>query len=608
MRTMRILLSSVEERAVIIYVVKSPIGETPAQRIDFTHLINRRSTLLKSLSAISFCQEDFPDQEEKDWMKREGLLNEGGGDFHGDLLKKIGRIFYDTLFPENSNIRDVLKGSLNITASNQELLHIQLQIESQIAQFVRIFDFPWELLCDERGFLVDGRAEFSRYIAHDIPAPCLPKNQKVNVLLISSKAYDMKNELGEIFSHESEQIRACLEPKETQTGKAKKDIHLDILPSATFKELGRYLTTHRGNAIPHVIHFDGHGFFGKHCRKCSNEVHRMSDDKCRSCGKGDFSDPQGYLLFEHEISRIEYISAERISAEIRSANFRRSANMQDHIALIVLSACRSAVSLFKDSVFNGVAQSLINAGIPTVVAMQFSVTVLGAAEFVERFYLALAEKDFLDMAMNSGRVAMGYDKQQWYRPVLYQRWQDDQGGQLFADSGPINRPEVGQFSNVREFNPGFRDSSSFFENITNLGKPMVEKLIESEEQKGKYILPKAHRAFFGTSIGPTPSERAKDELQKLKILIHPLAEFIDSDNASIVHLSLTEVQLRNNIRQPIQNSYSLLCSLEPLIEKFIPLSEGQSRDMIRTLQEIQTSLRELEGSLNVIKDNIDDHR
>ncbi|MDE5117389.1 MAG: hypothetical protein O4860_09235, partial [Trichodesmium sp. St2_bin2_1] len=45
---------------------------------------------------------------------------------------------------------------------------------------------------------------------------------------------------------------------------------------------------------------------------------------------------------------------------------------------------------------------------------------------------SLGQKHSLAVAGSQGRTAMGVHGNQWYRPVLYLRWQDNEGGQLFV--------------------------------------------------------------------------------------------------------------------------------------------------------------------------------
>ncbi len=99
------------------------------------------------------------------------------------------------------------------------------------------------------------------------------------------------------------------------------------------------------------------------------------------------------------------------------------------------------MSRLSESVFNGVAQNLIGQGIPAVVAMQYSISVSAASAFSEYFYRSLGEKEALAIAIRRGQSAMGIEGNQWYRPVLYLRWEDNEGGKLFKPQlGSIPTP------------------------------------------------------------------------------------------------------------------------------------------------------------------------
>ena len=66
--------------------------------------------------------------------------------------------------------------------------------------------------------------------------------------------------------------------------------------------------------------------------------------------------------------------------------------------------------------------------------MQYKVSVSAAADFAEQFYRSLGQRFPLVRAVSWGREAIGLEGNQWYRPVLYLRWQANEGGQLFVPS------------------------------------------------------------------------------------------------------------------------------------------------------------------------------
>jgi hypothetical protein len=167
-----------------------------------------------------------------------------------------------------------------------------------------------------------------------------------------------------------------------------------FVEDATPTELGAALL---GGAD--LFHFAGHGIFD-------------------TDGTG-----AGYIvLVEDKQSRSPYLlpSAE-LAAQLQSAGVR----------VAVLGACQSGR---RDGVsaWTGVAPTLIERGVPAVVAMQYEVVDHHAAAFSRMFYAALAAGLSVDEAVAAGRLAMvgesNEEEVEWGVPVLYMRAGD---GRLF---------------------------------------------------------------------------------------------------------------------------------------------------------------------------------
>jgi tetratricopeptide (TPR) repeat protein len=319
-------------------------------------------------------------------------------------------------------------------------LHIQLSFPADTSKYARIPDYPWELLHDGEIFLGQDVVAFSRYIENTDPAPTLPTTKTVNVLLVSSEAYDSKNHLRKLPKAERKAIIEGLQTAETKSGT---NIKLTILDNPTFDALRKYLSNHRDDTSPHVLHFDGHGFFGRRCEQCKR-VYLSEQSQCQntSCAKAPLSEIQGYLVFEHDDREADYISTAEFGELFRKASLSDRPEQTQGLLVAVLSACKSGMSLGSESVFNGTAQNLIRSGVPAVVAMQYSVRTDAAKAFAEHFYDSLCQKDSLARAVSWGRSAMGTEGNQWYRPVLYLRWRDNEGGQLFASLSQIAKIET----------------------------------------------------------------------------------------------------------------------------------------------------------------------
>src|SRR5207253_216110 len=91
------------------------------------------------------------------------------------------------------------------------------------------------------------------------------------------------------------------------------------------------------------------------------------------------------------------------------------------LRLVVLNACEGARSDATDP-FSGVAQSLVQQGIPAVVAMQFEISDAAAIAFAHGFYGAVADGMPIDASMGQARKDIhDISVLEWATPVLYLR-------------------------------------------------------------------------------------------------------------------------------------------------------------------------------------------
>lgn len=427
---LRLLPLSEEEGRFQVIVERAGGGE-PSCESTLPFGGHWRSTILKALHETDFRPDQFPREEELDWMVAAKLLTSTKDSFHPNMRANIGRMLYDSIFPRASEVREVISNALFEAETKDAQLHIQIVIEADKAE--SLADYPWEMMHDDQGFLALRHVSFSRYIAFQGAPPNLSRTDKLNVLLVSSSAFDPEIGLVRLNEQEQQTIHEGLE-KSQQAG----DIYLETLEQATLDALRIQITEHRGSDTFHAIHFDGHGVFGKCCTECHTIHMRSGITRCRRCN-APLPERQGYLVFENEVGGADYVSAEEFSTAIHTASLRDGAENQRGIVLVVLSACQSAMALGGDSVFNGVAQNLIKHRTPAVVAMQFPIRVDAAATFAEHFYRSIGQEDPLSLAVKRGQEAIGILGNQWYRPILYLRWTDNAGGQLFEEE---RTPEV----------------------------------------------------------------------------------------------------------------------------------------------------------------------
>ncbi|MDH3588899.1 MAG: CHAT domain-containing protein [Gammaproteobacteria bacterium] len=170
------------------------------------------------------------------------------------------------------------------------------------------------------------------------------------------------------------------------------EVELTIKEHPTPNKLRQWITTDEY----HVLHYMGHG---------------AHDDKTGV----------GALVLEDDDNNAQLLDAETLGTFLRNA---------PTVRLAFLNACDLAKT-DEDTPFSGVANRLVMAGLPAVVAMQFPISDDAAIAFARTFYSRLETGLPVDEAVAHGRTAILADKpgsMEWGTPVLYMRTPD---GRLF---------------------------------------------------------------------------------------------------------------------------------------------------------------------------------
>jgi hypothetical protein len=294
-------------------------------------------------------------------------------------LKDFGGKLYGAVFQEE--LRDLLRNSLTQTRTRKEGMRLRLRL----ANVPELADLPWEFLYDPRlnRFLArSSHTPLVRYL--DLPDPPQPLSVtgplRLLVMISSPSGYpplDVEQEwslLNEALARQQEEGRVVIER----------------LP-ATMSGLRRRLRQEEF----HIFHFVGHGFYNPEW--------------------GD-----GALVMEDRHGRPHEVPGEELGGLL---------NEYDLTRLAVLNACEGARGSVSDP-FAGVAQSLIQQGLPAVVAMQFAITDDAAIIFARELYAAIADGYPLEAALAEARGAILDEGNltEWGTPVLYSRAPD---GRLF---------------------------------------------------------------------------------------------------------------------------------------------------------------------------------
>ena len=131
-------------------------------------------------------------------------------------------------------------------------------------------------------------------------------------------------------------------------------------------------------------------------------------------GHGSFERDEGVLHLEQEGEGVKESATGGRLAEI----------LKDHssLQLVVLNACEGGIPSLQDP-FGGVAQALVQTGVPAVLAMRSKFSDAAAVFFSRAFYSALACGKPVDAALSMARKGL-FSKRpdsEWAVPVLYSR-------------------------------------------------------------------------------------------------------------------------------------------------------------------------------------------
>ena len=270
-----------------------------------------------------------------------------------------------------------------------------LRIKLRLLDAPELADLPWEYLHNRplnRFLSLSTQTPIVRYI--ELPEPIPPLDVKppmrILVMVSSPSDYDQLD-----VEQEKGNLQSALSNLE-QRGM----VEIEWLEEATLRALQQRLRRERY----HIFHFIGHGGF---------------DERAQD----------GLLLLEDQRGRGRRVSGQHLGVMLH-----------DHrtLRLAVLNACEGARSSRTDP-FAGVAMTLVQQGIPAVVAMQFEITDEAAITFASEFYAAIADGYPVDASLAEARktiFAIGNDVE-WGTPVLYMRSPD---GQIF-DVEPLSEKE-----------------------------------------------------------------------------------------------------------------------------------------------------------------------
>ena len=295
-------------------------------------------------------------------------------------VKQCGESLFDAVFA--GEVYTCFAMSREWAREQNKGLRIRLHIE--VAEF---HDYPWELLYNSRTkqFLaLSNDTPVVRYFELPFPEhPLLVETPiKILVMIASPEGFPDLN-----VEEEWNKLESSFAPL-IERGHVK----LERLPRPTLGELQKALRRDQF----HIFHFIGHGKF---------VIHKQD----------------GVLLMEEELNgRGRPVSGQYLGVLLHDHPWLR---------MVVLNACEGARTSQADP-YAGVAQALVQQGIPSVIAMQFPIFEDSAIEFAHEFYGAIADGFPVDAAISEARKAIFTtgNETEWATPVLFMNSPD---GRIF---------------------------------------------------------------------------------------------------------------------------------------------------------------------------------
>lgn len=291
-------------------------------------------------------------------------------------LKELGGLLYGAVF--EGKMAAVLATSLEKAEAEQIGLRLRLRFSEDTSDLATL---PWEILYDpvqERFLALSESSPILRYLSLPKARPTLLIKPPLRALavLASPPGYEELD-----LEKEWQVLERALSGLV-----ADRKFVLDRLERPTFAALQERLL---GEDI-HILHFVGHGVY----------------DKTASTGA---------LILDDTDGAAQEISGEELATLLHNHRSLR---------LVYLNACEGALSSHL-SVFSGVAQTLVQQGVPAAVAMQAEITDESAIELSRLFYSAIAAGYPVDAALTQARIAIAARGAEWAIPVLFSRSPDN---------------------------------------------------------------------------------------------------------------------------------------------------------------------------------------
>jgi tetratricopeptide (TPR) repeat protein len=312
-------------------------------------------------------------------------------------LHAIGHALFKSLLVDTSEIRDLYTGS-RIAVGVHGRLRVKLRIDTD-----SVSALPWEFFYDDlvvKNFLgLHAQTSLVRYVQLARPVPQLKIEGPLRILGMAANPRRSREFDALDVVKERKNIDEAISAVHLSGA-----VHFQFVPGESYDDLFQQITR---KGPWHVFHFIGHG--------------GIQSNQARE---------EGYIVLADESGEPWPLPASKLQTLLAN---------EPALRLVVLNCCDSARGSAS------VAKTLVTAGIPAVLAMQFPISDSAAIDLASAFYSALAEGEPVDGAVTRARIKMEkVSRAEWGVPVLYMRALDGRIFELQFPSHPAS--VVGAFT------------------------------------------------------------------------------------------------------------------------------------------------------------------
>ena len=318
--------------------------------------------------------------------------------------KEFGEKLFQAVFV--GDVRSCLLRSLDALPRGE----VGLRLRIHLSRTAELTNVPWEYLYEPSGkrFLaLSNETPVVRYL--EIPERIQPVavQPPVRILVVVASPKDLRP-IG--VDGEWKKLKGALAKLE-----AAGVVVVDQLEKPTYSLLEETLSKEKY----HIFHFIGHGQF-------------------------DVKSQEGQLMFEDEGGWSAPVTADALGLLLRDAPTLR---------LAVLNSCEGARADSRD-LLSGTAQTLVQQGVPAVIAMQYEISDRSAQSFAEALYKGLARGSPVDAALALARKIMYAEgSAEWGAPVLYMRSPDGRVFDVSVTAVPLKKTSSDSLLDVTAAEP-----------------------------------------------------------------------------------------------------------------------------------------------------------